>query len=215
MARRIASTGNHPRCGACVTTGQSLAFLLFSFVAAITPGPSNLMLTASGAVAGVRGGLPCLVGVACGMGLLILVVGAGVGHLTAIHPFVLKGINGIGAAFLFWLSWKIATARPADHDAARTPVGFWAAAAFQWINPKSWIVGAAAAGTYLQADASVAWVQPAWLALLFVTAALPSGFVWLLFGASMQRFLRSPTAARRFNLVMGAALAASVLTILF
>jgi len=198
-----------------MTTGQGLAFLLFSFVAAITPGPSNLMLTASGAAAGVRGGLPCLAGVVCGMGLLIFVVGSGLGRLTGVDAFVIDAINALGAAFLLWLSWRIATARPGTGAAPRTAVGFWAAATFQWINPKSWLVGAAATGTHLQADTVSAWVQPVCFALIFALAALPSGFAWLLFGASMQRFLRSPRAARRFNLVMGAALAASVLTMLF
>ena len=48
-----------------------------------------------------------------------------------------------------------------------------------------------------------------------VAAALPSGLAWLLFGASMQRLLRSPRAARLFNIAMGISLAASVAFILW
>lgn len=86
---------------------------------------------------------------------------------------------------------------------------------FQWINPKSWLVGVSAAGTYLQADAHSALLQSVWFAALFFAAALPSGLAWLLFGASMQRFLRGSRAARIFNVVMGASLAASVALILW
>ena len=52
------------------------------------------------------------------------------------------------------------------------------------------------------------------LALLFVAAALPSGLIWLAFGASVHRLLRNPRAARIFNIVMGVSLAASVAFIL-
>ena len=196
-----------------MTAEQSIAFLVFALVAAITPGPSNVMLTATGAVAGVVGGLPCLAGVAVGMGLLIFAVAMGLGQLVLAHALVLKVLNWAGAAFLLWLAWKIATAKHGREAADKKPVGFIEAALFQWVNPKSWLVGVSAASTYLQASES-ALLQSAWFAALFVAAATPSGFVWLLFGASMQRLLRSPRAARIFNIVMGASLAASVAFIL-
>ena len=197
-----------------MTAEQSIAFLIFSFVAAITPGPSNLMLTAAGAIGGVVRGLPCLAGVAAGMGLLIFSVAMGVGQIILGHAVVLRAVNWLGAAFLLWLSWKIATAKHGGESAAKEPVGFSGAAAFQWINPKSWLVSSAAASTYLQAGGDTALLQSIWFAALFVAAALPSGFLWLLFGASMQKFLRSPRAARIFNIAMGASLAASVVLIL-
>ena len=90
-------------------------------------------------------------------------------------------------------------------------VGFWAAAAFQWVNPKAWLVCAGAVGTYLQADAGTAFGQSVALALLFIVAALPSCFVWLAAGASVQRFLRTERAARIFNVTMGALLGGSLL----
>jgi threonine/homoserine/homoserine lactone efflux protein len=197
-----------------VTAEQSIAFLIFSFVAAVTPGPSNLMLTSTGAIAGVIRGLSCLAGVAAGMGILIFCVAMGLGQIVLSHALVLKLLNWLGAAFLLWLSWKIATAKHGGKSSAKEPVGFWQAAAFQWINPKSWLVSSAAASTYLQADGDTALLQSIWFAGLFVAAALPSGFAWLVFGASMQRILRSPRAARIFNIVMGTSLAASVVLIL-
>ena len=90
-------------------------------------------------------------------------------------------------------------------------MGFWAAAAFQWVNPKAWLVCAGAVGTYVQADAGTAFGQSVALALLFIAAALPSCFVWLAAGASVQRFLRTERAARIFNVTMGALLGGSLL----
>lgn len=199
--------------GLLMTAGQSIAFLVFAFVAAITPGPSNVMLTAAGAVAGVIGGLPCLAGVAAGMAALIFSVAIGLGHLVLGHATVLAVLNWAGAAFLLWLAWKIGTVPTAGEAAARKRMGFVEAAAFQWVNPKSWLVSASAVGTYLKAEQS-ALAQAVLFAALFLVAALPSGFVWLLFGASMQRLLRTPRSARAFNIAMGVSLAASVALIL-
>jgi len=91
-----------------MTTEQIVAFLLFTVVAAGTPGPSNIMLTAAGAQAGVLRGLPCLFGVTTGMGLMMVLVPFGLGSLVLRHPLVLKALNWGGAAFLLWLSWRIA-----------------------------------------------------------------------------------------------------------
>ena len=64
------------------TTEQGAAFLLFAVVAAVTPGPSNIMLTTAGANAGVLRGLPCLFGVATGMGLMMFLVPLGLGSVV-------------------------------------------------------------------------------------------------------------------------------------
>lgn len=198
-----------------MTTDQGIAFLIFAFVAAVTPGPSNIMLTATGASVGVARGLSCLLGVAAGMGLLMFCVAIGLGQIVLGHAVVLQALNWCGAAFLLWLAWKIATADRAGEQAAMRPVGFAEAAAFQWINPKSWLVSASATGAYLQADAGGALAQSIAFAALFVAAALPSGLAWLAFGAGLHRLLRHHRAARLFNLAMGASLAASVALILW
>jgi threonine/homoserine/homoserine lactone efflux protein len=196
-----------------MTPEQALAFFLFSVAAAGTPGPSNALLTATGANVGVLRGLPCLLGVALGMGVMMFVVAFGLGSVILRNPMLLEGVKWCGAAVLCWLAWKIATAGRAGAAAGGSPVGFLGAAAFQWINPKSWLVCASAAATFLTDGANSALAQSAAFALLFILASLPSCFPWLAFGAVLQRVLRSERARRTFNGVMGALLAASVLLI--
>ena len=196
-----------------------MAFLLFAVVAAVTPGPSNIMLTTAGAQAGILRGLPCLLGVTTGMGVMMFVVPLGLGSLVLEHPLVLTALHWGGAAFLLWLSWKIATSKIATSgsriDAAphRDPVGYLGAAIFQWVNPKSWLVTASAAGTFLSAEAGSPIVQAASLGGLFVVAALPSCFLWLAFGAAIQHVLRTRRRLRIFNITMGALLALSIVLI--
>jgi threonine/homoserine/homoserine lactone efflux protein len=194
-----------------MTAEQAIAFFLFAIVAAITPGPSNLILTSTGANVGVLRGLPCLCGVAIGMGLMMFLLAFGLGSLVLESPVILQGLKWCGIGFLLWLSWKIATAGRSEATGEKEFVGFWWAAAFQWVNPKSWLVSASAVGTYLQAEAGSAFAQSISFGLLFVLAALPSCFVWLAFGATVQRFLHTERALRIFNVAMGAVLAGSVI----
>jgi threonine/homoserine/homoserine lactone efflux protein len=193
-----------------MTPEQAVAFLLFAVVAAGTPGPSNLLLTATGASVGVVRGLPCLLGVSVGMGVMMFVVAFGLGRVVLASPTILRLLHWGGVAFLLWLAWKVATAGIGSADAGRRPVGFLGAAAFQWINPKSWLVSASAAGTYLGAGSGPALAQAIAFGGLFVLASLPCCFVWLAFGATGQRVLRGTRARRVFNIVMGALLAASI-----
>src|SRR5829696_5716437 len=93
------------------------------------------------------------------------------------------------------------------------PARFRRAAALQWVNPKSWLVCASAAGTYLVAGpqgGGSALGQSASFGALFVLAAVPSCFVWLAFGATVQRFLRTDRSLRTFNIAMGTTLIASI-----
>jgi threonine/homoserine/homoserine lactone efflux protein len=87
-----------------MTTDQVAAFLLFAVVAAGTPGPSNVMLAATGAQVGVLRGLPCLLGQTTGMGLMLFLVPLGLRNLVLGHPSVLRALHWGGAMVLLLLS---------------------------------------------------------------------------------------------------------------
>jgi threonine/homoserine/homoserine lactone efflux protein len=184
-------------------------------LAAVTPGPSNVMLATAGANVGIWRGLPCLLGVTTGMGLMMFLVPLGLGSLVLANPVVLKLLHWGGAAFLLWLSWKIATSGRVASGAGDSAIGYAGAAVFQWVNPKSWLVAASAAGTFLSAEGASPLVQSASLGVLFVLAALPSCFLWLAFGATVQRLLHDRRRLRVFNATMGVLLALSIALIVW
>lgn len=193
-----------------MTLEQALAFAVFAVVAAGTPGPSNLLLAGTGAAVGVLRGLPCLLGVSVGMGVMMFAVAFGLGRVVLGNPAVLRALNWMGAAVLLWLAWRIARARGGDATQEARPVGFVGAAAFQWINPKSWVVCASAAGAYLTGGTGSALAQALGFGALFVLASLPCCFAWLAFGAGAQRRLRTEGARRACNIALAVALAASL-----
>jgi threonine/homoserine/homoserine lactone efflux protein len=197
-----------------MTSDQVIAFFVFSLVAAITPGPSNVMIAATGSAVGAARGVSCALGAAVGMAALLFCAALGLGQAIADQPTVLRMINWCGSAFLLWLAWRIATAGRTPETGTAKPVGFLQAAAFQWVNPKGWLVAVGAAGTYLQATANRPLVQAMTFAALFFAAAFPSGLVWLTLGAMVHRLLRHDRTARIFNVTMGLSLAASVVLML-
>jgi threonine/homoserine/homoserine lactone efflux protein len=192
---------------------QLIAFVTFSAVVAGTPGPSNTLLTAIGARVGVRRGLASVLGQVAGMGAMMFAITLGLGHLLLAHPLALQILKWGGAAMLCLMAWRIATATDTGH-AANAPAGFVAMAAFQWINPKGWLIGVAAVATFLDQHAAGALDQAAVLAIVFMLVALPSCFPWLGFGAALQRFLRTSRSRRVLNAAMGALVAASTIPFL-
>jgi threonine/homoserine/homoserine lactone efflux protein len=195
-----------------MTPEQTTAFLLFALVAAVTPGPSNVMIAATGSGVGFWRGLPCAVGAAAGMATLIAAATLGLGSLVTAVPVLLTALKLAGAAFLLWLAAVIWHAG-AHTDAQARAAGAFEAALFQWLNPKGWLVAVSAGGLYLPPSAPPV-AGASWLALLFFAAALPSGLVWLGLGAGLKRMLRDPKTAKLFNRAMALALAGSVVTIL-
>jgi len=194
---------------------QVLAFVTFSAVVAGTPGPSNALLTAVGARVGVRQGLPSLLGQVTGMGAMLFAITLGLGNVLLAHPLALQVLKWAGAAMICWMAWKIATAAHAEEAAAHPPAGFLGMAAFQWVNPKGWLVSVAAIATFLDRRAGDALAQAVIFAGLFMLAALPSCLPWLAFGAALQRFLRAPRARRILNVAMAALLAASTIPLVW
>ena len=193
-----------------MNTDQIIAFVIFAVVACWTPGPSNVLLTATGTNVGVIRGLPALFGISFGIGLMMFLVVFGLGKLILDNPRALEILKWLGVAFILVLAWKIATSGRVEKGSGGKPVGFFGAAAFQWVNPKSWVVCSSAAATYLQAGASEAIIQALSLGTIFFLVSLPCCFPWLAFGAVMQRFLKSDRALRLFNISMGSLLVASL-----
>jgi threonine/homoserine/homoserine lactone efflux protein len=189
---------------------QVIAFVTFSAVVAGTPGPSNALLTAIGAQAGVRQGLASLLGQVTGMGAMLFAITLGLGNLLLAHPLALQVLKWGGVAMLCCMAWRIATAGQAE-GAANVPAGFLRMASFQWVNPKGWLIGVAAIATFLDRRAGGVLAQAVILASLFMLVALPSCLPWLAFGAALQRFLRTPRARRVLNGAMAALLAASTI----
>lgn len=191
-------------------TSALLALLTYAVATSITPGPNNMMLLASGLNFGFARSVPHMLGIALGFGLMVLIVGVGLGALFKAYPTIHEVLRWVGGAYMLYLAWRIATAAApkASQKTAAKPMGFTAAAAFQWVNPKAWIMALGAIATYLPAEPTVAAV--ALLALVFTLVNLPCVSVWTVFGVGLQRFLTKPSYVHAFNITMALMLVLSL-----
>lgn len=195
---------------------DSLSFVLplamFAFVSSVTPGPNNVMLTASGATFGYRRSVPHMLGICLGVVVMVLLIGAGLGAVFEAEPRLYTLLKYVGAAYLVWLAWKIARSGSVDQShAGHRPFSFWQAAAFQWVNPKAWIMAVGVVATYTPREGFFANLVLSALVLGLVN--YPSISVWTLFGSTVGRALRTPQALRSFNWLMAGLLMLSLLPI--
>jgi len=190
-----------------------LSLIGFSIAMYITPGPNNVMVAASAANHGIRATMPHMFGIAGGFSVMLTLVCAGLGSALVRWPLLLPLFRWVGAAWLVVLAWQIASAPPPGEGGRGRVLGFFGAAAFQWINPKAWLIAAGAAGEYLTATQPLL-AQLARIFVVFLLVGMPCLLVWALLGSGAGRLLHSPSRLRVFNIAMAVLLVASLVPVL-
>jgi len=186
-----------------------LALSVFSFVTSVTPGPNNLMLLASGVNFGFRRTIPHMLGIGSGFGFLLLAVGFGLGEILDRAPMLFLAIKVCGAAYLLWLAWRIAQSGPLEaRQSGARPMRFLEATAFQWVNPKGWVMAIGAMAVYV--DPGKYALSVMLVAAIFVAIGVPAISLWTGMGVGLRRFLDRPAALRIFNWTMALLLVASL-----
>ena len=186
-----------------------LALVLFAFTTSITPGPNNMMLFASGVNFGFRRTIPHMFGIGVGFFSLLIGVGLGLGALLHTVPVVYTVLKFAGGAYLVWIAWKIASSRSiSEGKSAVRPMSFFSAAAFQWVNPKAWVMAVTAMATYTNPELYLGSVLLVGLA--FAAVNVPSVSTWAGFGSALREWLSDPVRLKWFNISMAVLLVASL-----
>ncbi len=197
-----------------MSTDTLAALLLYAFVTSITPGPNNLMLLASGVNFGFTRTMPHAFGIGFGFLSLLFAVGFGLGAVLTAVPALHVVLKIAGGAYLLYLAWRIAMSRTmaSDRDANARPITFLEAAAFQWVNPKAWVMAVTAMAVYTNPDAP--FLSVVIIAVAFATVNVPSVSTWAGFGVALRGFLADPVRLKWFNIAMGVLLAATLVPML-
>ncbi|UDM17136.1 LysE family translocator [Vogesella sp. XCS3] len=191
----------------------TLPLLSYVSLMSITPGPNNLMLAASGVNFGFRRSVPHLLGISIGHGVQVLIVALLLGWvMTLLNDWrLLLSLTGCG--YLFWLSWQVWLAGAPEAKEAVTPMSFLGAAAFQWVNPKAWVMVVNTSLLFLPAAAG--WPQALALAALCALINFPCICLWAALGEALRSYLGQPRARRLFNGVMAGLMAATAAWLLW
>lgn len=172
-----------------------VAATVFALVATGTPGPNNLMLAASGLQVGFRRSLPMMAGFQVGLLLLILGVAAGLGRAFVRYPALQVALKAIGVAYLLYLAQQLWRSEAVSGRADAPPMGFLRGAAFQFINPKAWMMATSAVGAYSLPGVGY-WASIAMLLCAFTAMGVPSIAAWTAFGGVFRASLADARAAR-------------------
>ncbi|WP_215908893.1 LysE family translocator [Phreatobacter stygius] len=197
-----------------MTPSLLLTFATYAFVTSITPGPNNAMVLASGLNFGFRRTIPHLLGINLGFSAMVLAVGLGLGGVFTAWPVLHDVLRYVGALYLVYLAWKIArSGTTADGAAAARPMSFAQAAAFQWVNPKAWIMAIGAVATYTPQNGF--FLNIVVVTVVFALINGPCIAAWAGFGVVLRRVLTGARSQRIFNLAMATLLVLSLAPILF
>ena len=192
---------------------QLLAAAGLLCVAAITPGPNNLVILRAAGPAGMRRTLPMIAGIVLGGLLLLAVTALGAAAIFAALPSLRRWTAVAGALYLAWLGASLCVAgisRRPSMAAPRLPAGTLGLVGFQFLNPKSWLLVL----TVLAAMPATGAHDYLLLTAMFVLIPALCLLLWATLGASLARWLARPAARRGVDVVSGALLLACALLLL-
>ncbi len=178
-------------------------FFVFAFVTAITPGPNNSMLMASGIKFGRKASLPHFLGIWLGFSFLFLVGGV---VLSFVPEFILGYLQYFGYVVITYIGYKIATTKTSENKEAgiKKPLTFIQGCLFQWINPKGLVMAISGLTAF-----NISSLQGA--AIYFSVLPFCVG-IWLVLGESLQTTLRkNSTLERAVYVALGLSMIASLL----
>lgn len=189
-----------------------MALAAFTFVTSVTPGPNNFLLLASGARFGVAPTLPHILGIQVGCTAQLVLSALGLGLIVLNTPELELALKLFGTAYLVYLTWKLCRSK-LDHEAASDakPMTFWQAVAFQFVNPKTWMMTVTAGALMRPQMSSFAW-SIAVLCGVFALVGSISSSSWAVFGAAIKQLLQNRRVLNLFNACMAVLMAYTVAT---
>ncbi len=179
-----------------------LPYLLFAFVASITPGPTNILILTSSQRFGVKATLPAVISGCAAASAIVFFSGAGAGEVLQDHVMVRTVMSWAGVVWLSWMSWQLFRAPATDlHGEAQQPFTARAAAILQLINPKTWMMALAVVSLFAP-HSGHPLREVSVMALSFFLISLICLVAWALLGKAVNRLFRTPASLVAFQRVM-------------
>ncbi|MFM1784884.1 MAG: hypothetical protein RLZZ579_1161 [Actinomycetota bacterium] len=196
-----------------MTWELAIAVSTFGFVTAITPGPNNTYLLASGANFGARRSLVFVNGIMVGLALMLTAIGLGLGAVFLAVPLIYEILKYVGLAYIIFLAYKVIRSGyksgPNEVDAPK----FVRSVLMQFVNPKAWVVCTSFMASYAPVDLGL--VSVAICIGLFLLFTYPGAVAWAIMGQGISKVLTNPLKLKVFNWTAGLLLVASMIPALF
>ena len=169
---------------------------VYYFVMYVTPGPNNSILTASGIKFGFIRSVPNIIGISSGHGIQLALVCFGLGSLFLQFPILLEILKYIGACYLLYLAWKMfGSLNISITDEKSSPLKYYEAILFQFVNPKAWIICITAASLFypekninLTENVNLI-IGTLFMVIMSTIICLPSISMWAFGGSVIRHYL--------------------------
>ena len=187
-------------------------------VAAITPGPNNLVVMQAAARGRAASAVPAILGIVLGSLALLAVAVAGAGAAFEAEPRLRTALSLGGCLYLSWLGLQLvmptfrSEPRPTRGGDKPLPTGVLGLFGFQFLNPKSWVMVLTATAASQSPEGALGTFLR--LSALFVVIPTICLALWSSLGSAMARGLERPAVQRWFDRGMGLLLVGSAALLL-
>ena len=179
-------------------------FFIFAFVTAITPGPNNSLLMASGIKFGKKASVPHFLGIWLGFTFLFFVGGF---LLTYVPAEIFNYLQYVGYVVITYIAYRVANTSLDTNNKnsyVEKPFTFIQACLFQWINPKGVVMAVSGLTAFNITNNQGAFIY--FLVLPFCVG------IWLILGEQLKYSLeKNKRIARATYVVLGISMVASLL----
>ena len=181
---------------------QLFPLILFGIATSFSPGPNNIMTSYTAFNFGFRKAIPTMLGVIIGWTLLIILLQLTSAAVFQKYAFIQTTIKILGSIYLLYMAYKLSfTGKKKDKKIDPKPVTFLNTFWFQFVNPKSIIVGLTSISLFI--DTQNNYLRDSIiLTSVWFLMAIGSQTAWCLMGKYMRKFATSDNFIKNFNYTM-------------
>ena len=193
-----------------------IPLLILCIVQSGTPGPNNIMLTASGKNFGYIKTIPHMLGVVLGFLSLIIVFGLGLTAIFSKYPIIQFVLRIVGSIYLLYLSYRIYSSVNTEDLSKSKPITFMESSLFQYVNPKGVMMAITTISIYTD-HINFKFISSfnegmIYILIAFTISNIIAVITWTSVGVFIGQFIKSARGIKIFNALMAFLL---VLTIIW
>ena len=181
---------------------QLVPLILFGIATGFSPGPNNIMTSYTAFNFGVKKAIPTMLGVIIGWTLLIILLQLGSVSVFQKYNFIQTIIKVLGSIYLLYMAYKLSFGgQTKEKKIDPKPVTFVNTFFFQFVNPKSIIVGLTSISLFIDTENNYLR-DSIILTTVWFSMAIGSQLTWCLMGKYMRKFATSDKFIKNFNYTM-------------
>jgi threonine/homoserine/homoserine lactone efflux protein len=192
-----------------MSDAELFALITLAAVGTFTPGPNTALSATLAANHGLRRALPFVCAVPAGWGVLLALNAGGLGTIVLGLPPLRWGLLLMGALYLLWLAYQLASSQRLSDARTTLHIGFRQGVMLQFVNIKAWLLAMSVVSGWVIGHDNTGERLLETLPI-FMGFGLASNLTYAWVGASLRDWLRGPneTAQRLqgFNRLMALAL---------